>query len=196
MTRIGWIRHGVTQWNKEGRAQGMSDIPLDAEGLAQAEMLGKRLKGEKWDFVYSSDLIRAKVTAETIANHIGCEEVRLDVRLREMGGGLIEGTTVVERIAQWGASWAQLDLDRESPESVIRRGTEVKQELVQRHPGANILVVSHGALIGRCLEQWVPSAYSGVHLKNTSLTTIYHSTEGRWECELYNCARHLESVPN
>lgn len=193
MTRIGWIRHGSTQWNKEGRVQGLSDIPLDAEGINQADLLGRRLQGESWDFIYSSDLLRAKVTAETIAPYVGIEEVRLDPRLREMGGGLVEGTTEVERIVKWGASWHKLDLNRETPESVIRRGTEVLEELVRDHSGANILVVSHGAFIGRCLEMWVPSAYSEDHLRNTSISTIYTSSTGEWECERFNCAIHLNN---
>jgi probable phosphoglycerate mutase len=66
MTKIGIIRHGTTAWNKEGRAQGNSDIPLDNEGLYQALALGKRLSNENWDFIYSSNLLRAKQTAEIV----------------------------------------------------------------------------------------------------------------------------------
>ena len=73
MTTIGFVRHGVTAWNKEGRAQGSSDIPLDDEGIEMAEHVAKRLAEEQWDVIYTSPLIRAKKTAEIIAaEKAGC----------------------------------------------------------------------------------------------------------------------------
>ncbi|WP_337019427.1 histidine phosphatase family protein, partial [Oceanobacillus massiliensis] len=71
MTEIGLIRHGSTAWNKERRAQGSSDIPLDEEGLMQAKLVAERLSAEKWDVMYSSDLSRARQTAEAIADKTG-----------------------------------------------------------------------------------------------------------------------------
>lgn len=66
MTLIGLIRHGVTDWNYEYRAQGQVDIPLNDEGRRQAELLSKRMENEEWDYIYSSDLSRALETAEII----------------------------------------------------------------------------------------------------------------------------------
>lgn len=60
MTTIGLIRHGSTAWNKEGRVQGHTDNSLDAEGLQQAQLLAERLSTEQWDYIYSSDLLRAR----------------------------------------------------------------------------------------------------------------------------------------
>ena len=93
MTTIGIIRHGSTLWNKEGRAQGSSDIPLDEEGLLEAIKLAERLKAENWNVLYSSDLLRAKQTTEIIGNPIENIPIYFDNRLREVGGGHIEGTT-------------------------------------------------------------------------------------------------------
>ena len=68
MTTIGFIRHGVTAWNKEGRAQGTTDVPLDDEGILMArKTVAKRLEKEHWDVIYTSPLIRAKHTAEIIS---------------------------------------------------------------------------------------------------------------------------------
>ncbi|MDI2588735.1 histidine phosphatase family protein [Psychrobacillus sp. NEAU-3TGS] len=59
MTRFGLIRHRVTEWNELGKAQGISDIPLNITGLIQAHALADRLSlGEEWDIIAASDLSR------------------------------------------------------------------------------------------------------------------------------------------
>ena len=60
------VRHGETEWNRTNRFQGISDIPLNKKGKAQAEALAHALKDEAIDVVYSSPLIRAKETARAI----------------------------------------------------------------------------------------------------------------------------------
>lgn len=84
MTKFGFIRHGSTQWNTEGKAQGWSDIPLNNEGIEDANRLADRLYSEDWDIIYSSDLLRAHQTANIIAAKLQ-KEVTLDgyVRLQE-----------------------------------------------------------------------------------------------------------------
>ena len=56
MTTVGLIRHGVTDWNDLGKAQGISDIPLNEAGRKQAIAIANRLSGEKWDIIVSSNL--------------------------------------------------------------------------------------------------------------------------------------------
>lgn len=57
--KLGLIRHGSTAWNREGRAQGSSNIPLDKEGVDGARLLADRLCQDNWDVIYTSDLMRA-----------------------------------------------------------------------------------------------------------------------------------------
>ncbi|WP_409302368.1 histidine phosphatase family protein [Peribacillus sp. SCS-155] len=189
MTLLGIIRHGSTAWNKEGRAQGSSDIPLDREGLFQAEKLADRLSKENWDFIYSSDLLRAQKTAEIIGEKLDIPVV-VDQRIREAGGGQIEGTTVEERIQKWGDNWRDLDLGMETNQSVVSRGLSFINELIQRHPDSNVLIISHGSFIRQLLEQLVPKLTKTERLMNTSLTKI-RLTNDVWENELYNCTKHL-----
>ncbi|HEX7063854.1 MAG TPA: histidine phosphatase family protein, partial [Bacillales bacterium] len=178
MTRIGIVRHGSTAWNKEGRAQGSADIPLDENGRAEAGKLAERLSTENWDFIYSSNLLRAKQTAEIIGGKIGGLQVRLDSRLREAGGGQIEGTTEEERIEKWGKGWRDLNLGLESADSVIARGLPCIEEIAKQHENKNILIVSHGSFIRSLLLELIDNASTKWDLKNTSLTTIAKTKSG------------------
>src|ERR1051326_3352209 len=69
VTRLFVVRHGVTAWNAEGRWQGHTDVSLTDEGIAQAHGVARRLAKERVDAVWSSDLSRARMTAEIIAEH-------------------------------------------------------------------------------------------------------------------------------
>ncbi|HVI47213.1 MAG TPA: histidine phosphatase family protein [Chitinophaga sp.] len=191
MTRIAIIRHGTTSWNKAGRMQGNSDIPLDEEGMEQARRLSIRLAEEKWDLLYSSHLIRAKQTATFIAETTGLNGPLLDERLGEAGGGLLEGTTEEERIVKWGKDWRQLDLGMESNQQVVTRGMSFIKELTSGHPGKHIVLVSHGSFIRQLVAHLVPDLSIPPAMKNTSVTTLlYHNNN--WACEIFNCVDHLE----
>jgi probable phosphoglycerate mutase len=189
ITTIALIRHGCTSWNKEGRAQGNSDISLDQEGIFQAEQLADRLSKEEWNQIYTSPLARAKQTALILANAIGVE-VHMDDRLKEQAGGLIEGTTEQERLKKWGKNWRDLDLGIEPIEEVQKRGNQFFEEIEQKHRGEKILVVSHGAFIQINFKHLFPD-YPSKHFGNTSLT-ILEKVHNQWTCHLHNCTRHLE----
>ncbi|MNP03962.1 hypothetical protein D3C76_958630 [compost metagenome] len=110
-----------------------------------------------------------------------------------MYAGLIEGTTQQERIERWGTDWKTLDLGLETPEASELRGSEVIEEIAARHPDSHILIVSHGAILRSSLRRLLPELDGTVLLNNTSITRITKSeSDGSWNCELYNCARHLE----
>lgn len=191
ITTIGLIRHGSTAWNKEGRVQGHTDNSLDAKGLQQAALLAERLSSEKWDYIYSSDLLRARQTAAVIADRLGLEIAGYVQGIREMNAGLIEGTTEQERVARWGSQWKTLDLGLEETEASEIRGSMAIEEIVDKHPGQAILVVSHGAILRNTLRRLVPELDVSVLLNNTSITRLHKSVD-TWSCELYNCASHLE----
>ncbi|EEM01971.1 MULTISPECIES: histidine phosphatase family protein [Bacillus] len=191
MTTLGIIRHGSTHWNKEGRAQGNSNIPLDQAGLSEAYKLAERLATEKWNVIYSSDLLRAKQTAEAIEKNIENIEIHLDPRLREVSGGQIEGTTEDERISKWGDNWRELDLGIESADSVKARAIPFIEEITYKYPNKNILIVSHGSFIKQLLKELVPHLSMIESPKNTSITKIIKIENG-WDSELYNCTVHLD----
>lgn len=193
LTIIGFVRHGVTAWNKEGRAQGWSDVPLDEEGIVMAERVADRLSNERWDVIYTSDLKRAKKTAEIIASKMAVVELVDDARLREIGGGMVEGTTEAERIEKWGIDWHLQDMGFETHESIISRGMACFEEIKEKHNGKRVLVVSHGSFIKRMLNELVTEETFEVSLDNTSLT-IVELEDDKNSCQLFNCTQHLTKV--
>ncbi|MFD0616869.1 histidine phosphatase family protein [Paenibacillus sp. GCM10027629] len=197
MNRLGLIRHGVTLWNQEGRFQGHTDITLASEGIQQAEALASRLREDEgaWDLIYTSDLSRAAMTAQIIADALGLKEIHFDARLREVSGGLLDGTTEEERVSKWGEDWYDYvtTLGLETEEQSVRRGLQCIEDMVSQHPGKRILLVSHGTFLSYMLNRLMPNDPNRPHLNNTSLTTLIRDAEV-WQCELYNCTKHLVDI--
>lgn len=189
ISKIGLIRHGETDWNKDQRSQGHSDIPLNVIGKQQAHRVGKRLAIEPWDLIYSSDLQRAYQTAEIIQQYIDLPH-HTDPRLRERHGGQIEGTTEKERIRKWGESWETLDLGIESDEQINERGLGFLTEITKVHYPKNILIVSHGSFLKRILRTLLPEDPVNVSLENCSLTVLT-TTQTKWQLELHNDIKHM-----
>ncbi|WP_053367669.1 histidine phosphatase family protein [Bacillus sp. FJAT-27245] len=193
MTTIGLIRHGITEWNSLGKAQGVTDIPLNKIGRKQASDVGDRLlQEEKWDMLFTSDLSRAVETAQIIGSKLDLPVDHVDERIREINCGKIEGTTEEERIQKWGDNWRELDLGMERFEDVAKRGIHFIEEINRIYSGKRILVVSHGALIGLTLQYLLPERFPTTYIENTSLT-ILNYTEEKWDCSLYNCTKHINA---
>lgn len=190
MTTIGLVRHGITSWNEEGRIQGSTDIPLNDTGREQAIAIGKRLKSEKWDFMISSDLIRARETAEIIERESGIVFKETSPLLREKDFGRAEGTINEERLEKFGIDWRKQDLGGETNEQVQTRFQTFLTEIVPQYANQNILIVSHGAFISNALRSL--SHEREEYLKNCSLTKIKQSNDV-WELDLYNCVEHFET---
>jgi broad specificity phosphatase PhoE len=152
VTKLLLVRHGETDWNRDGRWQGGSDTRLNDVGREQAEALAEQLDGEI-DVLYSSDLARARETAEIVAAKLGLE-VRLDPRLRERGFGSWEGLTtteIEERFADAHRRWltgegAGAD-DAEAFEDFSARVEDFLSDALRLHPGEEVLVISHGGSI-------------------------------------------------
>ena len=151
MTRIYLVRHGQTDWNVAGRWQGHADVPLNAVGLAQAETVAGQLAGEGLQALYSSDLQRARQTAGALSARTGLP-VCLDARLREIHQGEWQGLSVSEIEARYGEAFRRRKLDSynvappggETVEQVRLRVVQAFEEIIARHSGDRVAVVSHG----------------------------------------------------
>jgi broad specificity phosphatase PhoE len=149
VTTLLLVRHGETDWNRDGRWQGGSDTPLNDLGREQARALAEQLDGDI-DVVYSSDLARARETAEIVAAKLGLE-VRVDRRLRERGFGSWEGLTtseIEERFSdshrRWHAGDGHGAEDAETFEDFSARVNDFLADVLRLHPGEEVLVISHG----------------------------------------------------
>ncbi|MFC4599058.1 histidine phosphatase family protein [Cohnella hongkongensis] len=189
-TRIGWVRHGITEWNQRGVIQGVTDIPLSPEGLRQARLLADRLSRELigWHGVCCSDLQRAVQTAEILSSRLGIPLMQ-DARLRERSFGEAEGTTPAERLERWGENWRSCVPGQESDDSVRERGLAFVREWTETHAGESWLVVTHGSFLARMLQA-LCKGLDDSHLLNMSLTVLERQQE-EWKPLLHNCTKHL-----
>jgi alpha-ribazole phosphatase len=165
MTKLILVRHGETDWNIAGRYQGQADPPLNAKGRAQAEELAAQLTGTHIDAIYSSDLQRARETAETIGRKLNLP-VQIDKGLREMNQGEWEGLLVADAQARSPREWAARKSDPlnarapggESVAEVASRIRAAIDETARKHPAETVLIVSHGLALATflCRARSVP----------------------------------------
>jgi 2,3-bisphosphoglycerate-dependent phosphoglycerate mutase len=145
-------RHGQSDWNLARRWQGHADRPLTAKGRKQAEALAARVAHIELEAVYSSDLRRARETAEPVARVQG-REVRMLPELREVDVGSWSGLTrddakerFPEAFARWEAGFPGWE-DGESYEQMADRVLEAVDRIAREHEDGRTLVVSHGGPI-------------------------------------------------
>jgi len=151
MTELLLIRHGAADWNRDRRWQGQRDVPLNDDGLAQARRAAESLRGVPLDAVYSSDLARARQTAEAVAAVTGAP-LRLDRRLREIGLGRWEGMSFDEIRERDGPALDRFRADPlgtrapdgESVPEVRQRVLAALADIRRAHPDGRVAIVSHG----------------------------------------------------
>jgi len=141
-------RHGQTRWNREGRFQGQSDIPLDSVGEQQAERAARLLAALQPSVIYASDLIRATATAAPLARLTGLTVIP-DKDLRERYGGLWEGLTDTEIRARYPVEHSQWRPPEGETSLAVadRAGAAMERIADSLTPGALAVVVSHGAAL-------------------------------------------------
>ena len=182
--RLLLIRHAQTVWNATGRVQGQADPPLSDLGRAQCAALGQRLAGFELDALYSSDLGRARLTADAIAAATGAP-VQLDAGLREVGLGEWEGIDR-ERLARdypalfevWrrAPSW-DIVPGGEGGDEFRRRVVDTVSRLVAGAPdAATVALVTHIGVIRMVLSMVAGLEPLGLRwpwaIDNTAISTL------------------------
>jgi probable phosphoglycerate mutase len=190
--RVVLWRHGRTEWNVAGRVQGQTDTALDEVGVRQAAAAAARLASLRPVRILSSDLQRARHTAEELSRLTGVP-VELDERLREMNFGEREGLT-------WKESWERFpDLMKAMLED--RLSAAVTEALETLEDEQTLVVVAHGAVlrVGVCTFLGFPEAtwrtFAG--LSNCSwiaLEQISPEHDTRWRLTEWNAGTLPEPV--
>ena len=175
MTTLLLARHGETDWNRELRIQGSSDVELNDLGRRQAQALAKELTDVDLDAIYASDLSRASATAAAVAATHGLD-VRFDPRLRERSFGSWEGLTREDLDAMPPGSHH----DGETDEEVRARMLAAVDEIAAAHPGEQVLIVSHGGALntlwhhalGVRIERWANCAVYKLAVRDDGFVEI------------------------
>ncbi len=148
------VRHGETPWNRDRRLQGHIDIDLNEEGRRQARAVAVRLARERVDALYTSDLRRARKTADAIALATGVT-VQPDPSLRERNYGVLEGHRLDElserfpvEYAQWQARQPHAEIERgETLAAFHARICASVERIARLHPGQRVVVTAHGGVL-------------------------------------------------
>ena len=153
MTELWLVRHGQTDWNRTGRWQGQAPFApgLNETGRAQVLSMRDDLKDVTLSAIYSSDLLRARQTAELIAEPLGLT-VTLEPRLQEIDLGVWEGMPSEEIEAKYSQELAERARNPlysrapngESPHDVAERVLATVDQIASKHRDESVLIVSHG----------------------------------------------------
>jgi len=197
------VRHGETAWNAEHRVQGQLDVPLNAIGQAQAQAAAKILAREKFDAIYSSDLVRARQTAEPVAALLSLR-ILFEQDLRERHYGIFERLTYAEVKVEYPEDYARFAA--RDPEYAFRTGESLKDfyarsiavisRTANRHEGKSILVFTHGGVLDmlyRFITGLPISAERNFGIPNAALNRVEVTPAG-WRVIAWADTAHLDDA--
>ena len=210
MITIYLIRHGETAWNKEGRYQGITDVALNETGKAQAKACGQAMKEVPIDKIISSDLCRARYTAEAVRGDRDLE-IQIDPRLRELNFGDWETKTFDQIESTWPGLIDQI-YRRPDPVKVPhgesfqelqdRAWAAVKDVIDECEDGQTLLVVAHGGTLRTiiCKLLHLPISYCwNFSQGNTCINRIFYNGMDENDhniLNLLNDTKHVDELNN
>lgn len=189
-------RHGETEWNRETRFQGQADVQLNALGEMQAKAAAIKLAAYEPQVIISSDLSRARKTAETLADRTGVK-VAVDKRLREIDVGTWSGLTLDEVTAEFPdyrrLIHEHIDFPR-SPtgETLTQVGVRIGEALLDiasQHRGKRVVVASHGNALRVGLAYvlgWSWETLGAMVVPGNAHWAVLHQRRDTWRLVAYN----------
>ena len=200
MTRIFLIRHGETEWNASGRLQGNSNVQLSMVGLHQARLLAMHAPFPTADAIYSSDLIRARATAEILAAKFNLP-VRTMPELREASFGDWEGQSIRELAEDLTDGFEKFFTDPElcrPPHGETfadcqARLVKAVRKIIADHENQRVIVVSHGAAIRLllCAALGMPIRKMWAIAQFNMALNVLRVDDGAVTVEMVNSTQHL-----
>ncbi len=187
------IRHGETDWDRQGRYDGHTDLRLNVAGRAQAIAVARGLALPRCDAIVSSPLARAWETAQIIAQKTRVRAISTDDDLIERAYGEAEGLTITDRLLRWPDSgWPGL----EELVDVQDRALMSLMAIASAYPGKRVAVVTHGGVINAVLT-YLSRGEAGrgrTTLYSGGITTLVRDCEGI-RIESVNQTTHMPGIP-
>ncbi|MBQ9633549.1 MAG: histidine phosphatase family protein [Schwartzia sp.] len=200
MMRLILVRHGQTEWNAGGRYQGQSNVALSDTGRKQARFLAERFPVRQLDAIYTSDLDRAKETAECVGKRLGLT-VCPEKAFRELSFGDWEGLTYQEISSRWPEEAEKLFT---APDELViphgetfrdlqKRALDKIYSLYERHIDQTVAVFAHGAINKTILAglMHIPLHYLWSLRQDNTAVNILRLDDGYVMVELINSTSHL-----
>ena len=149
--RVLIIRHGQTDWNKQGLLQGTIDIPLNDVGIEQAVNARAQLENEKIDVCFCSPLTRTRQTADALLDGSGVPII-YDERIVERGFGEFEGSSIydIDFDSTWIPGSPSICKGMESFEMLYERVADFFDDIYEEYKDKTVLVVTHGGTSIMC----------------------------------------------
>ena len=201
MMKLLLIRHGQTDWNLLGKYHGQTDIALSGEGIRQADLLAQNFPVDTLDIIYTSDLQRAFMTAERLAEKFSAP-LYADKALRELNFGAWEGLTYQEIAERWpqevknlfGAPEKLQIPEGETFLMLQRRAMDKIHEIRAENEGKNVAVVAHGAISKAILTALlhIPLHYVWMLRQDNTAVNILRFDDEFVSVELLNGISHLD----
>jgi broad specificity phosphatase PhoE len=177
------LRHGATDWNRQGLFQGRTDNPLNEDGLRQAHEAASMLRSAGISRIVASPLVRAARTAEIIADAIAVP-LTIDTGIIEFDFGSFEGLPVRDLMIRHGVTSATglvsiLPADGENWDAMTERSLACVSAWLDRHPGDHFLFVCHDAVM-----QGMANALCDSYFRNSHGTPFrYVRDDAQWRVE-------------
>ncbi|WP_084269965.1 histidine phosphatase family protein [Patulibacter minatonensis] len=192
--RLWLVRHGETEWARDGRHTGRTDLPLTAKGREQAAALGEHLGSQRFAAIRCSPLSRAR---ETLELALPGSVAQLDDDLQERDYGAAEGITTAamrETDPGWN-SWTSVvdgaetinEVGTRADRAIVRavaagrRATAGEDRQAHDTPGAAVLVVAHGHLLRILAARWLqqPAGFGAHLVLGTATVSVLGAERGR-----------------
>lgn len=199
------VRHGQTDANHDGVIQGHMNSQLDALGRQQAQMVAQRLKNERFDAAFYSDLDRARDTAQAILQYHPDLPAEPRLELREWNLGVLQAQNYKNMTPEHKLLVDTLRSSEDVPpipegetiEEFQQRVGDFLEKLAAEYAGKRLLLVSHGGTIQRMLRHTVGKMQNGNFrpaCDNTSVSVFRKRSDGCWQMITWNDTAHLNKA--
>ena len=195
-TKLILIRHGITEWNKQGRYCGYKDVNLSSQGRQQAIKLRNRLKGLNFDKIYCSDKKRALQSRSIVFRKVAFTKVN---DLREIHFGVFEGlkhNQIMKKYAQVYKKWLKDPYNARIPKMETiqvfkKRVLCVMKMIIRLDAGKTIAVVCHGGVIGIFVSSILKSRNFWSYVPSAASITIVEHKDNKFKVKKFNDKAHL-----